>query len=129
MEFNPDIHVEPYRRVDYLNYAGIGYLVWRVGTGGNVEILHLRIHKPGEGHGRRMLGAMLRCLSTSPPYATVFGFTRTGNTAAQAFYRDVGFTLTPVYGVYDEGDAVVFSARYSKLLEKLKDTWKEIDRE
>lgn len=85
------------------------------GTGANFEITYLKVQTPRQGIGRLLLVTMLRYFLPNPPYATVYGFTRSGNADAHAFYRAVGFTLSPVQGVYDEGSAVVFSARYDDL--------------
>lgn len=92
-----------------------GLLSWRWGTGDNVEITHFKSTLPGNGYGLSLLRDMLKALKGDPPYCTVFGFTRTCNKAAQAFYQNVGFTLSPVQGVYADGDAVVFSANYKEL--------------
>ena len=101
-----------YRRLTHPS-RGDSYIVWRRGTGDNVELLHL--YSIGDGWGLRLLCQMLEVLQHTPPYATVFGFTRAGNAKARAFYERTGFTLTEVAGVYDEGRAVVFSARYDEL--------------
>lgn len=96
-----------------------GYLVWRRGTGDNVEITHIRSARPGGGP--TMLKEMLEGLKSNPPYGglgTVFGFTRTSNAAALRFYRNMGFILTLVAGVYAEGAAYLFSASYSDLRER-----------
>lgn len=101
-----------YARVEYLETPN-GYITWRYGTGMNVELLHVRSTCPGEGTA--LVVKMLETLKTSPPYATVFGFTRTCNKAAQKFYQKLGFTLSAVVGVYADGDAVLFSANYDAL--------------
>ena len=107
MKFNPD-HVRHVENQD-------GYISWRWGTGDNVELTHLRSAEPGNGQGRKLLRSMLAALKNDPPYCTVFGFTRTCNKVAQAFYQDMGFVLSPVEGVYADGDAVLFSANYVDL--------------
>lgn len=94
-----------------------GYIVWRRGTGDNVELLHLRTFSPGKGTGRELVKAMLKKLLDRPPYATVFGFTRTVNLASQEFYKALGFELTEVKGVYADGTAVLFSQTFKILLE------------
>ena len=94
-----------------------GHIAWRWGTGDNVELTHLKASEEGKGYGKSLLRDMLTVLKQNPPYATVFGFTRTVNLKAQAFYQDNGFILTRVAGVYDDGGAVVFSARYKDLCE------------
>lgn len=95
-----------------------GYIVWRMGTGNNTELLHIKVKEPGNGGGSRLLKLMLLQLQQNPPYATVFGFTRAGNLAAHFFYEQMGFTLSPVQGVYDEGAAVVFAARFDDLCKR-----------
>ena len=108
----PAEKLEPFAGLSW--HASIdGYIVWRRGTGDNAELLHLRAG--AAGGGRRLLAEMLRCLRQSPPYATVFGFTRTVKVGAQAFYQAAGFTLSPVVGVYADGAAIVFSASYEDL--------------
>lgn len=95
-----------------------GIIAWRYGTGGNVELTYLLVKSEvrRDGQGRALFRAMLDELRKSPPYATVYGFTRSGNSVSQDFYRSLGFFLTPVVGVYDDGCAIVFSARYADLL-------------
>jgi ribosomal protein S18 acetylase RimI-like enzyme len=109
-------HVEVYRRVGYVQDAA-GYVVWRAGTGGNCELLHLKVREPGNGHGTRLLREMLARLRADPPYAAVFGFVRKSNTSARLFYQGRGFVLSEVEGVYADGAAVVFSQRYDRLCE------------
>lgn len=93
-----------------------GYVIWRTGTGDNVEITHIKAAVPGGG--MRLFREFLVRLLDNPPYGgkgTVFGFTRVGNDRAKKFYRRAGFQLTTVKGVYAEGSAVVFSSCYTKL--------------
>lgn len=92
-----------------------GHITWRVGTGHNVELLHIKAVESGEGHGRALLKAMLLELKKAPPYHSVFGFTRTVNYTARAFYLRCGFELSDVRGVYADGSAVVFSAPFDAL--------------
>lgn len=90
-----------------------GYIVWRWGTGDNIELTHIRsIRKRG---GSNLLKAMLMKLLDNPPHTTVFGFTRYDNHRAKAFYLRCGFSLTDVTGIYEEGIATMFSAEFSKL--------------
>lgn len=112
--FNPEKHVLPYSKIDYVTDGdGYGYIVWRVGTGGNVELLHIRASP--QGSGADLLREMVKRLESAPPYKTVFGFTRTCNAAALEFYRRNGFSLSRVEGVYADGEAVVFSQDYDRL--------------
>ena len=92
-----------------------GYIVWRVGTGSNVELLHIRTASLNRGAGRKLLTAMAYRLRANPPYATVFGFVRVENQAAHRFYKSLGFSLSLVWGVYADGMAVVFSINWADL--------------
>lgn len=95
-----------------------GEIFWQRGTGGNVEITYFKSSQPQIGYGRRLLREMLMELRKNPPYHTVYGFTRTSNLNARAAYVSLGFTLSPVLGVYKDGDAMVFSAPYEDLCKK-----------
>lgn len=99
-----------------------GHISFQRGTGGNVEITSFRVDPVKRGHGTALLKRMLRKLESEPPYHTIYGFTRTCNTDAIEAYKALGFTTSPVWGVYKDGSAVVFSAPYSDLCAKhLKD--------
>ena len=115
--------LKPYIGVHLIEHEN-GYIVWRRGTGDNAEMLHLKTFSPGKGTGRELIKAMLRKLKENPPYATVFGFTRSVNIPAQKFYRSLGFNLSPVEGVYADGSAVIFSQLFSTLLELNDESWK-----
>ena len=111
---NIDELINPFCDVQF-HEDGDGYIVWRTGTGGNAELLHIRTPNLARGAGRRLMMTMVRRLRNKPPYATVFGFTRLDNKAAHKFYRSLGFTLSLVWGVYADGCAVVFSINWPDL--------------
>lgn len=108
--------VNPFTKVNWIQIEN-GYIVWRRGTGNNVELLHIRTFSPGKGTGKELVIRMLKALLECPPYATIFGFTRTVNESSQSFYKALGFELSEVTGVYDDGSAIVFSQRFKTLLE------------
>lgn len=110
------IYIEPFGVVSLLELPN-GYIVWRRGTGENVELLHLKTFERGMGTGKTLVCSMLQILKDDPPYSSVFGFTRSVNMEAQKFYRSLGFILSPVEGVYADGTAVLFSQTFEKLLE------------
>lgn len=109
-------YVEPFTNV-FRHEEDNGFIVWRRATGDNVELLHIKTYQPGLGTGRVLVLAMLQSLLLTPPYDSVFGFTRVCNSGAQSFYRALGFELSTVKGVYADGSAILFSQKYSKLLE------------
>ena len=108
--------VIPFQKVSYFDDED-GYIVWRRGTGDNVELLHIKATELRHGIGKRLLREMLKRLNKRPPYCTVFGFTRIENKISHAFYKAMGFDLTIVKGVYQDGHAVVFSQTFAKLKE------------
>jgi ribosomal protein S18 acetylase RimI-like enzyme len=108
--------IKPFIGVHFIEHEN-GYIVWRMGTGYNIELLHLKTYVPKQGTGHQLIKAMLTKLKESPPYQTVFGFTRHNNYNSQKFYEAQGFELSEVSGVYADGVAVVFSQEYKKLLE------------
>lgn len=110
-------YVDPFRDLDYDYVEGVGIIVWRAGTGGNVELLHVRAAEIRRGHGRRLFYRMLRQLEESPPYHSIFGFTRVSNHRAREFYAAMGFDLTPVPHVYADGSGIMFSQSFARLLE------------
>lgn len=109
-------YVQPYRDCPWILFPERGFIVWRLGTGANVELLHVRAFERRKGHGRRLVYAMLEELRATPPYHSVFGFTRVSNERAAAFYSALGFRLQPVKGLYADGEAVMFWREYSELL-------------
>jgi ribosomal protein S18 acetylase RimI-like enzyme len=112
-----DEYIEPFHTPTYV-YDYTGWIVWRVGTGLNVELLHIRTHKKRRGYGRRLFYKMLDRLTAKPPYHSVFGFTRVSNAEAKAFYGALGFNLVEINGLYQHGHAVLFWQEFNKLCEQ-----------
>ena len=109
-------YLDPYLKLHIIEHQN-GYLVWRRASGYNVELLHIRTFLSGRGTGRLLFTTLLESLLRDPPYATVFGFTRTVNEASKSFYQTLGFDLSEVKGVYADGSAILFSQNYKTLLE------------
>lgn len=97
-----------------------GVIVWRYGTGRNVELLEIHTNERGKGYGRQLVYRMLDRLKFDPPYHSVFGFTRVSNEEARAFYAALGFRLHEVPGVYADGRAVLFEAPYADLVKEME---------
>lgn len=88
-----------------------GYIVWRKGTGDNVELLHIKSLKPGGGTS--LLRDMLEAVET---YHSVFGFCLRSNQRALDFYAANGFKLHYLgQSVYRDDATVLFVAPYAKL--------------
>lgn len=119
-------YVTRYQGVSYLANSK-GFIAWRRGTGDNVELLHIKTHEKGRGYGRALVYQMLDSLRDDPPYATIFGFTRSSNEESQQFYGALGFNLQVVEGLYQEGTAVLFHQNYEQLC-LLKDVYERENR-
>lgn len=119
-------YLYPYEKMHY-KYWPEGFIVWRLGTGRNVELLHIRSSEKGKGHGRMLFYHLLLELEgrgyweCERPYHSVFGFTRISNQEAQAFYKALGFELQTVQGIYKDEQAILFSQSFEKLLGKKRE--------
>jgi len=103
----------------YFNVHGLfkdhGYIVWRVGTGENVEILFIE----GPGHGKELVKEMVEILEQTPPYNSIFVFRREQNEIAGKFYRKLGFTETVIPDLYKGENAVLATINFEKLKQNL----------
>lgn len=125
-------YINPFANL-YFEDQEEGYVAWRIGTGWNLEILHLRANTPRMGIGTELFLKVLRwatdkygqldlySIEEEHKLQTVYGFTRVSNLAAQSFYLSMGFDLQKVRGVYSEGEAILFSAKTENLLQKWAD--------
>jgi len=107
-------YITPFGRLGYI-FDDRGYIVWREGTGNNIELLHIGVFEKRKGYGRQLVKEMLERLEENPPYFSVFGFTRTSNKIAHSFYKTLGFNLVPLAGLYKDGSAVMFWQDYEIL--------------
>jgi GNAT superfamily N-acetyltransferase len=111
-------YIEPFTSVDYI-YDQRGFIVWRRGTGDNVELLHIRTFELRKGYGYDLVREMVERLKVNPPRHCVFGFTWAGNREASAFYGALGFTLCDVSGVYANVETILFHQRWVDLCERM----------
>ena len=109
-------YVLPFKNVSHIYQANRGFICWRMGTGDNVELLHIKTFEKGKGYGRELFYQMLDIMTK--PYHSVFGFTRVGNKEAKAFYGVLGFELQKVKGIYRDGTAILFWQSHDKLKEE-----------
>jgi hypothetical protein len=61
---------------------------------------------------------MLAELVDTPPETSVYGFCLASNKAAICFYLAMGFDISPVKNIYNDGDAIVFSQKFKNLVER-----------
>lgn len=112
-------YIEKYLPLYWLFSPSCGYIVWRFGTGENVELLHVRSFASGQGIGTRLVKAMLRELQKNKPYYSVFGFTLASNAKARRWYHGMGFNTQECGGPYKGDPSVMFSQSFDVLCVKL----------
>lgn len=112
-------YVEKYLPQYYMFFPNRGYIVWRLGTGENVELLHIRSFETGHGLGQRLVKAMLRELKKNPPFHSVFGMTLASNSPAVKMYQNAGFNIMECPFPYKGGNSVVFYQSFDVLCQKL----------
>lgn len=108
-------YVAKFSPQSYLFSPTYGFIVWRLGTGENVELLHIRVFKSGQGHGTKLISAMINELKKNPPFYSIFGFTLKSNTAAITMYKKAGFNIAECPFPYKGGPATVFSQSFEEL--------------
>lgn len=122
MEFNDfyERYVDKYRNISYYYDNSYGYIVWRLGTGENIELLHIRTFEKRKGYGRKLFIQMLKQINSedTKPYHSIFGFTRSSNKEAQEFYVAMGFNIVDVSGIYKDGHCKLFWASFDDLIKR-----------
>lgn len=118
-------YLTPYSDIQYEYEPALGWIVWRLGTGENIELLHIRSHVVRKGHGRVLFYRMLSLIEKSKvkPYHSIFGFTRVSNLCAKEFYTSVGFNIQPIDGLYKDGSAIMFWQEYTELLKRREERY------
>ena len=111
-------YVDGFKGVFHVFDARRGYIVWRRGTGGNFEILHLRAFQLRRGYATSLIRQMLEQLKHNPPYFSIFVFMLGENKNAQGAYEALGFKLQRVRGLYKTDDAFIGTASYEVLCER-----------
>lgn len=107
-------YITPFGRTDHIETKD-GFIVWRNGTGMNVELLHIRATIKRKGVGTKLVRLMLNRLKKKPPYYSVYGFSVGANRGAIEFYRHLGFHTEVLSGPYKRGKSVLFYQSFVKL--------------
>ena len=106
----------PYSGVSYLYDKDKGYIVWRRGTGDNVELLHIRTFEHRKGYAKELVKAMLNQLVYKPPYYSVFGFGILRGELDE-IYMALGFRVIPIPGP-TKSEGILFWQSFEKLRAK-----------
>ncbi len=111
-----------YRGVEYFYDPEMGYLVWRVSTGENVEMLFVEAITLGQGLGRKLYQRFVKVLQEQgkEPYHSVFAFRLDSNEAAKKFYNKIGWTQISLgQSVYRDDDTVLMWITWEDLIKNL----------
>ena len=106
-------YVKKFQNIDFIYLPEKGFIVWRLGTGENVELLHIRtfIHK--KGYARKLIKEMIKKLKKNPPYYSIFGFALSSRKNLKKIYQRLGFKVTPnISGPYKKGLSFLFYSNY-----------------
>jgi GNAT superfamily N-acetyltransferase len=112
-------YIRKFEWIEYI-YDERGYLVWREGTGNNIEILHLRAFEEGKGNGPRLIKEMLAKLKMRhTPYYSVFGFILNDNIPVKKMYRKLGMIENAgIARLYKFGAACIVCQDFEILCQK-----------
>ena len=82
-----------YDALDVIYDDDVGYIVWHLATGDNVEMLFIEAAEKGKGHGTELYRMMVRKIveDRAEPYHSLYGFRRSDNREAAWFYESLGF--------------------------------------
>jgi GNAT superfamily N-acetyltransferase len=110
-------YLAPYKDLDYVFWPEKGFIVWRMSTGENAELLHVRTFVRGKGYSRELVGAMIQGLHEKrPPYFSVFGFALASRVDLKTVYPRLGFEISEdIPGPYKGGPSFMFYQSFEKL--------------
>lgn len=118
MDYNEFLerYIRKYEHLRWVFWPEKGFIVWRMGTGGNAELLHITSFKQGRGYGRELVGEMVRQLQENPPYYSVFGFSLSSRVYLKRVYQHLGFNITDdIIAPYKGGHSFIFYQDYEIL--------------
>jgi len=98
----------------YIIIPDKGHLVWRYGTGDNVEIFDIEAYKKRQGVGKELFRMLIGELGENPPHA-IFAFVGDDNTDVQKFYKVLGFDISHELDHLYRYGARLVSASYKKV--------------
>lgn len=88
--------IKDYRQAEFIYREGIGYIVWHLTTGDNIEMLFIEVEESqrGKGHATNLYRAMVQQIVDrgQVPYHSVIGYRLASNKGAELFYTSLGFT-------------------------------------
>ena len=109
-------YIDKFKKLNFVFWPDKGFIVWRVSTGENAELLHIRTFVQGRGYSKELVREMVRRLQENPPFYSVFGFALASRTDLKKIYKRLGFNITDdMPAPYKGGPSFVFYQDYETL--------------
>jgi ribosomal protein S18 acetylase RimI-like enzyme len=108
--------------VEYFYDPEMGYLVWRVSTGENVEMLFVEAATMNRGLGRKLYQRFVKILQgqDKEPYHSVFAFRLGSNEVAKRFYDKMEWTQVDLgQSIYRDDHTVLMWITWQDLIKNL----------
>jgi len=94
-----------------------GFIEYREGTGGNIEITQIRAYEKGRGTGRELIR---RLIEESKPYYSIYAFVLASRLDARRFYASCGLNEMPIgRGLYKNDGAIIMTANHEDIRKAL----------
>lgn len=81
--------------------AGLGFMVYRAGSGGSIEIFDIHVESVARrtGVGRLLVDKLIK-VCEAEGVKRIYAITRAENRIAQEFYVELNFRPTPLFDFY-----------------------------
>jgi ribosomal protein S18 acetylase RimI-like enzyme len=114
-------YILPFLKINYVFWPTKGFIVWRKGTGENIELLHIRTFDSNKGYAKQLVKEMIKRIQKNPPYYSIFGFglTTPEKPHLKEIYKKLGFNVSgDIPGPYKGGSSFLFYQSYEELKQK-----------
>lgn len=112
-------YIKKFQNIDFIYLPEKGFIVWRPGTGENVELLHIRTFIYKKGYAKDLIREMVGKLKENPPYYSIFGFALSSRENLRQIYQQLGFNISPdLPGPYKSSSSFLFYQSYNNLIKK-----------
>lgn len=82
-----------------------GFIEYRQGTGGNIEITQIRAYEKGKGTGKELIEKLI---DKENPYHSIYAFVLGSRTGAISFYEKCGFKKIELgKSIYKNDDTIL----------------------
>ena len=90
-----------------------GFIEWEQGTGGNIEITHIRVYEKRKGTGKQLMRELLK---KAEAFHSFYAFAFSEREDAISFYKAVGFKeILCGQSVYKSGRTSLMWATYEDI--------------